>query len=172
MSTAQSPVRGIPVGEALFAGAVVALGAFTIVQAGAIAVPISAAAVGPRAVPYAVGALLVGTGVWVAVNLARGIRGEAEDGEDVDSGVGTDWSTVVRLVASFAALIVLIEPLGWILAATVLFTGVAAALGARPLWRPAVVGLVLALVIHLAFTRLLGVYLPPGILEGVPVLDG
>jgi putative tricarboxylic transport membrane protein len=91
----------------------------------------------------------------------------AEESEDVDLAAGTDWIRVVGLVASFVALVVLIEPLGWPTAATVLFAGSAWSLGARPWWRPFLAGALLAVVTQVVFTQLLGVFLPAGPLEGV-----
>jgi putative tricarboxylic transport membrane protein len=166
------PARGRPWGEALFAVGLVALGVFTLVEASGIIVPGSANVMGPQAFPYAVGALLVGTGAAVLLAIVRGHRGQAEQGEDVDVSIGTDWVTVGKLIGSFVALIVLVEPLGWPLAATLLFTGAAWSLGAKPWWRPAVIGLVLSLVVQVTFTQLLGVYLPAGLLDGVPSLNG
>jgi putative tricarboxylic transport membrane protein len=143
---------------------------FTLVDATGITVPGSANTVGPRAFPYAVGALLVVAGVAVLVGLARGRRGAAEESEDVDTAAGTDWIRVVGLIASFVALVVLIEPLGWPIAATVLFAGSAWSLGARPWWRPLLAGALLAVVTQVVFTQLLGVFLPAGPLEGVSFL--
>jgi putative tricarboxylic transport membrane protein len=145
----------------------VGLGVFTVVEATHITVPGSATVVGPRAFPYAIGALLVATGVAVLVSLARGHRGEAESGEDVDIHLGTDWVRVALLVGSVLALVVLIEPLGWPIAATVLFGGAAWSLGARPLWRPLLVGALIAVVTQIVFTQALGAYLPAGPFEGV-----
>jgi putative tricarboxylic transport membrane protein len=160
--------RGWSWAEAAFPLGLVGLGVFALVDATTITVPGSANVVGPRAFPYAVGALLVVTGVAVLVGLARGRHGSAETGEDVDTELGTDWPRVAMLVGSVLALIVLIEPLGWPIAATVLFAGAGWSLGARPLWRPVVVGAVLAVLTHTVFTQALGVFLPAGPLEAVP----
>jgi putative tricarboxylic transport membrane protein len=161
------PARRLPWAEIPFPLALVGLGVFAVIQATSITVPGSANVVGPRAFPYAIGLLLVGTGVAVLVGLARGHRGEAEGGEDVDTHLGTDWVRVALLAGSLVALIVLIEPLGWPIAATVLFGGAAWSLGARPLWRPLLVGAVVAVVTQIVFTQLLGVFLPAGPFEGV-----
>lgn len=162
-----------PVGEVLCGVVTVGLGIFTLVGAMGIIEPGSANTMGPRAFPYAVGGLLALAGGAVLVDLARGRRAEEEGGEDVDTaGAGTDWRTVAMTVGSFLSVVVLIRPAGWIVAATVLFAGTSAALGARPLWRPVLVGFALATVVQVVFTRLLGVYLPPGVFAGVPGLDG
>ncbi|SEL59757.1 putative tricarboxylic transport membrane protein [Blastococcus sp. DSM 46786] len=154
-------------GEAAIAVGLFAVGVFTLVETTSITVPGSANVLGPRAFPYAVGVLLVGASVALAVSLLRGQHGSAEEGEDVDAGARTDWGTVAKLVASFAALVLLIEPLGWPIAATLLFAGTAWALGAR-IVRAAVIGAVLNVGIHVLFVQVLGLFLPAGPLEGVP----
>jgi putative tricarboxylic transport membrane protein len=167
---AGEPARGRTWSQAAFPLGLLALGVFTVVDASTIAKPEWVNAVGPQAFPYAVGALLIATALALFVDLARGRLGEAEEGEDVDTTVGTDWPTVLKLTASFAALVVLVEPLGWPIGATVLFGGAAWSLGARPWWRPVLVGAVLAIVIQIVFTQFLGLYLPAGPLEGVSFL--
>jgi putative tricarboxylic transport membrane protein len=165
--TGAGRARGWPWAEVPFPLALVGLGVFTVVDATTIRVPGSTNIIGPRAFPYAIGALLVVTGLAVLAGLARGHRGEAEGGEDVDTDRGTDWGRVALLVGSLLALVVLIEPLGWPIAATVLFGGAAWSLGARPLWRPLLVGAVLAVVTQIVFTQALDVFLPAGPFEGV-----
>lgn len=154
-------------GEAAITVGLFAVGVFTLVETTSITVPGSANVLGPRAFPYAVGVLLVGASVALAVSLLRGQHGHAEEGEDVDAGARTDWVTVAKLVASFAGLVLLVEPLGWPIAATLLFAGTAWALGAR-IVRAAVIGAVLNVAIHVLFVQVLGLFLPAGPLEGVP----
>lgn len=145
----------------------VALGVYTVVDATQINVPTSAGSLGPRAMPYAVGVLLVVAGLGVTFSVLSGHLGAADDSEDVDAEQPIAWGTVLQLSGAFLLLILLVEPLGWPIAATVLFTGVAVALGARPWWRAAVIGFILAVVIHVGFTRGLDLFLPAGPLEGV-----
>lgn len=156
--------------EAVFPLALVALGVFTLVDATTIAVPRSASILGPRGFPYAVGVLLVLAGTAVLIGIVRGGGGDTEAAEDVDLDRDTDWRAVGLLAGSFLALVVLLEPVGWPIAATVLFAGTAWSLGARPWWRPLVAGAIVALVTHVVFTRALNVYLPSGPLQGVPFL--
>jgi putative tricarboxylic transport membrane protein len=153
-----------------FGGLVAAIGVFTLVDATTIAAP-GANAVGPRAFPYAVGVLLVVTGVAAIIATARGKLGEAEEGEDVDSGVRTDWLTVGKLVAVLVAHLALIDVAGWPVAAALLFFGAAWTLGAV-WWRALPVAVVLALVVQVVFASGLGLSLPAGVFEGVPFLDG
>ncbi|MBE1875822.1 tripartite tricarboxylate transporter TctB family protein [Myceligenerans sp. TRM 65318] len=160
-------------GELVLAVAVTVLGAYVLVTAGGIVVPGSTNTLGPRAFPYLVGAMLVGIGVVLAVLVLRGRRGEAEEGEDVDLTVRTDWLTVALLVAALVVHVFAINVIGWPFAAALLFAAAAVVLGARPWWRAALIGLVLGLVVQVIFGGLLGLSLPAGpLLEGVPFLRG
>lgn len=151
-----------PIGEVVFAVAVVATGGYALLNAGSINVPITAGALGPRTMPYLVGGLLVLSGLAVLLSIVRGGHGQAEDSEDVDPLAHTDWATVAILVAIVVAHIALIRPVGWPLAATVLFAGTAVTLGARPVWRAVLLGFVVALIIQAAMAGGLGVSLPAG----------
>ncbi|WP_086665322.1 tripartite tricarboxylate transporter TctB family protein [Lentzea kentuckyensis] len=156
--------------EYAFGGLVAAIGVFTLVDATTIAARADNA-VGPRAFPYAVGALLVVTGVAAIIATARGKLGQAEEGEDVAIDGRTDWVTVGKLVAVLIAHLVLIDIAGWPVAATVLFFGAAWTLGAV-WWRALPIAVALALVVQVVFAFGLGLSLPAGIFEGVPFLDG
>ena len=135
--------------------------------------PPSASDIGPRAFPFVVSGLLVLIGVGLIFQLLRGRVGVAEEGEDVDPSIKTDWLTVVKLVGFVIVHIVLIVPLGWPVAAAVLFFGAAWSLGAKPWWRNALTGIVLALILQFVFAGLLGVSLPAGfLLEGVAIFNG
>ncbi|MFT7839093.1 tripartite tricarboxylate transporter TctB family protein [Saccharothrix sp. BKS2] len=168
---APGPSRAARVEEGVFAGLVVALGVFTLVDTPSIPAVGQAGTVGPRAFPYAVAALLLVTGVATLVAVLRGRLGPAEDAEDVDPDARTDWATVAKLVAVLVAHLVLIEPLGWPVAGAVLFLGAAWTLGAV-WWKALPVAVVLALVAQVVFASGLGLSLPAGIFEGVPLLDG
>jgi putative tricarboxylic transport membrane protein len=123
--------------------------------------------IGPKVVPYLVAALLFGTAVVLAIDVLRGGRGEVEGGEDVDLSQPTDWRTVVPLVAVFAANIVLIDPLGWVVSGALMFFGSVVALGSRHYVRDALISVGLALGSFYGFYLGLGIHLPAGILEGV-----
>jgi putative tricarboxylic transport membrane protein len=161
--------RTAAVPDAVVALVVVGLGLFTLVDAHRITVPLSANVVGPRAFPYAVGVALVLAGGAVLVGALRGRTAEPEAGEDVDTTVGTDWLTLVKVVAAFGVHLAVVDLLGWALAGGLLFAGVAWALGAT-WWKALAVGVVLGLVVQALFVTGLGVSLPAGVLEGVPFL--
>jgi len=122
---------------------------------------------GPRPVPLLVGVISLVLAVALAVAVHRGDRPEAEQGEDVDLSSGADLKTVLLLVAVFAATIVLIDPLGWVIAGGLLFYGSAFALGSRHPVRDLAIAAGLALVTFYGFAIGLGVNLPAGILQGI-----
>ena len=124
-------------------------------------------AVGPKAVPYLVGGMLIVCAVVLAVDVLRGGRGEAEGGEDIDLRTRADWRTVGLLVAVFLANIVLVEPLGWGISGAVLFWGCAYALGSRRYVRDVVIAVVLSFGSFYIFSAGLGIPLPAGILDGI-----
>lgn len=158
-----APARPRPLGEFVFAGGALLIGAFVLLGAASIRVPAGSSNVlGPRVFPYAVGALLVAAAIAVLVQVFRGRLGEADEGEDIDADARTDWLTVVKISVLFLSLMVLIEPAGWPIAVTVLFAGAALSLGAGRWWSAALIGLGLGLVTQFAFGGLLGLSLPAG----------
>ncbi|BBX69696.1 tripartite tricarboxylate transporter TctB family protein [Mycolicibacterium psychrotolerans] len=123
--------------------------------------------VGPRLFPIAIGVGLLVMAVVLAVAIPRGLRGEADAGEDIDPDMPSDWRTVGLLVGLFVLLIVLVEPLGWAIAGALFFAGCATVLGSRHYVRNIAIGAVLALGTFYAFYSGLGIPLPAGILDGI-----
>jgi putative tricarboxylic transport membrane protein len=79
----------------------------------------------------------------------------------------SDWRTVGLLVALFVAMILLVNPLGWVIMSTLFFGGAATILGSRHYIRNFGIGLILALASFYAFYSGLGIPLPAGILDGI-----
>jgi len=154
-------------GELGFAGLLLALGIFVLVDATRIDIPLAASNVGPRTFPYITGAILTASAAIVVIDILRGRSAEPEEGELVDPHARFNWRKVGLLVASVVAFAVLLVPAGYVVANTVAFFGVAFALGARRYIRAVVGSILLSLLVYVAFTRGLGIYLPPGVLEGI-----
>ena len=123
--------------------------------------------VGPKLFPMVIGIVLILLAVVLAIAIPRGSVGEADAGEDVDPNTPGDWRTVGLLVGLFVAVIVLINPLGWVIVGTMLFAGAATILGNRHYIRNLVIGLALSLISFYAFYSGLGIPLPAGVLDGI-----
>ena len=123
--------------------------------------------VGPKLFPMVVGVILLLLAIVLAIAIPRGSVGEADAGEDVDPNTPGDWRTVGLLVGLFVAVIVLVNPLGWVITGTMLFAGAATILGNRHYVRNIVIGAVLSLISFYAFYSGLGIPLPAGILDGI-----
>ena len=77
----------------------------------------------PRVVPYFVAGFCSSSPSLLALDIARGGRGEQESGEDVDLSHGTEWRTLLGLAALVAARGQLIPLIGFPAAGALLFFG-------------------------------------------------
>jgi putative tricarboxylic transport membrane protein len=156
-------------GEAILSAGVIVFGLAIVWQTTQIRLTPAYSKVGPRVIPYIVGAGLIIIGVWLLYEALTGRWGAAvsTESEDVDPTLPTDWRTVGILALALLAYLVLLEPAGFVVASTVLFAGAAFAMGSRRYARDFVVGLVMALILYVGFTRGLDLQLPAGILEGI-----
>ena len=84
-------------------------------------------------------------------------------GEDDDR---INWSAVLAVGGAFLLFTLILEPVGWLVSAAVLFYGVLIGLGSRRWLVDAGVALVFSAVVQLAFSGGLGLPLPAGILGG------
>jgi len=154
-------------GEWAIAVALLAIGVVVVLDGLNQATSTSASGVGAGFVPKVVGVALVVLSLLLMVQLARGRHGEPDEGEgDVDVR-STKWVPFSVCVAAVLIFIVAVEPVGYLIVSAVTFWLTAWAMGARSHWRSAVIAVVLSLVVYLSFTRLLGIDLPAGILEGI-----
>ena len=125
--------------------------------------------VGPSALP---GALAVGLGVCGAILLLRSLRAAAR-GQRVAWVELPGWFGSRPQVIGFVVLVAVnllylvgVERLGFIVTGTVYLAALMAVLRVRPL-RALALGLVMTLLIHYAFYKLLKVPLPWGLLQPV-----
>jgi putative tricarboxylic transport membrane protein len=154
-------------GELGAALALAGVGIAMILDTSSIRVLATANAVGPRFFPYVVGGAATLTGLWLAVAVLRGDRANPEESEDVDLHQKTDWRTLAMLTGSFVVYLLIITPVGYLLSTMAFFGGCAFALGARRPRSLILTTFLVPLATFLVFTRLLGIYLPNGILEAV-----
>jgi putative tricarboxylic transport membrane protein len=141
-------------GALAVAAAVCALGVFFLAGAFWIAGDAQYAGVGPRVFPLLIGGALVILGAALAVAVRR--RSETADSEPVRRGA------LGAIVAGLVLAIVTMQPLGFPVAAAVVFTLTARGFGSRRTVRDVLMGAVLGALIYVAFSRGLGVSLPGG----------
>ena len=162
------PPGRVDTGEIILAIAVVVFAIGFIWQTTQIRLTPAYSMVGPRVIPYIVGAGLVLTGLWLAFEALTGRAATVStESEDVDPTLPTDWRTVGLLALALLVYLVLLEPAGFVIASALLFFGAAYAMGSRRYARDLVVGVVLAAVLYVGFTRGLGLQLPAGVLKGI-----
>jgi len=160
--------RRVDVGEVVLALAVVVFGTLVVWQATQIRLTPAYAKVGPRIIPYIVGGGLVLIGIWLAV-AALGGRSAAPsvESEDADASLPTDWRTLGLLSGSLLVYLFALEPAGFVVASALLYAGSTFAMGSRRIGRDLVVGVVIAGLLFVGFTRGLGLSLPAGPFAGL-----
>lgn len=136
-----------------------AFGAFVVVQARALEDP-GLDAIGPGAIPTALGLVIAGSGLVLLVQALVGRRADATESEPAR------WGLLGTAVLLLLAYVHGIEWLGFPLATALFVTANLVLLGTRGLPRLVVAGIAISLVVTLAFGRLLGVDLPAGRLFG------
>jgi putative tricarboxylic transport membrane protein len=156
------------IGEMLLALGAVVFGVLIIWQTTLIRLTPAYSKVGPRVIPYIVGAGLVIVGAWLAYEALTGRAPVGStDSEDADPTLPTDWRCIALLALALLAYLFLIEPAGFIIASATLFVTAAFAMGSRRLARDVAIGIVMATVLYIGFNRGLGLSLPAGVLEGI-----
>jgi putative tricarboxylic transport membrane protein len=160
--------RQVNIGETLLALMAVVFGILIVWQTTLIRLTPAYSKVGPRVIPYIVGAGMVIVGVWLAFEALSGrALAISTDSEDADPTLPTDWRCIGLLALALLAYLFLIEPAGFIIASATLFVVAAFAMGSQRRVRDIAIGVILATVLYLIFSRGLGLPLPPGILEGI-----
>ncbi|RII41199.1 tripartite tricarboxylate transporter TctB family protein [Galactobacter valiniphilus] len=123
--------------------------------------------VGPKAMPIAVGILLLVCAVVLALQVLRGGAAEPDAGEDIDPTSAFDWKTLALLVGFFLLNAALINQLGWVISGAIMFWGSCWALGSRRWIVNIFISLALTLATYYGFYFGLGIKLPAGILTGI-----
>lgn len=145
--------------QLLVAAVIVAAGLGTLLVAISIPLPMTSSAVGPRAAPYGIGAVLLACGVLLLLEALRG--GWPCEADDSRPDI---WPMLI-LGAGMIANVALIKTTGFIIATTVMFVFSARAFGARSWWFSALIGFGLALATYYGFARLLDLRIGGGWIE-------
>lgn len=188
MSTAPSPAtttpdtrRAKPRGELVVALLVAAIGATLLVGTATMDVPGTSGYLGPQFFPAVVGVLLLVLSGLLVVQHLRAPAPRIEQTSQVDEeptaaasapaettgAPGIDWKPFGIVALTLVLHVLLLEPLGWLIAGAGLFFGVSYALGGRHVLRDIGIAFVLSSLAQLAFSAGLGITLPAGILGGV-----
>lgn len=114
---------------------------------------------GPKAFPLMTIMLLLVVAVLLTISIIRNPEEAGPDAEDLSS----NWRSVGIVVGTLVLFIALLETAGWIIAAALLFAGVAVGLGSRRYGLLICVGFTISSLVQLVFVGLLGLSLPPGV---------
>jgi putative tricarboxylic transport membrane protein len=148
----------IAAGVLLLFGLIVLYQAFQIRQGGGFSV------VGPRVFPVVVALGLI---VFATLFLLRATLMPDEDliEKAAAEEQATHWPSVGVVIAILVVYVFALQPLGYVVATALFLPVVARVLGSRQLLRDVLVGIGVAVVIYVGFTRYLGVRLPAGPLD-------
>ncbi|SEG94175.1 putative tricarboxylic transport membrane protein [Nonomuraea solani] len=144
---------------------VLALGVLVVIGTLDVSAAASQLGLGPRFFPMLVGGAMVLIGLFYVVDVVRGGHGDPEESEDVDTEAPTDWRSVGLVSGIFLAFAALLNVLGWIVGATLLFFGLSVALGAEHKLRAGGIAVVMGVATYVLFVHGLGVTLPGGVLS-------
>lgn len=156
--------RLLPWGEWLVSLALLGIGVVVLLDGLHQEASRSASGVGAGFMPKIVGAALIGLSAALMVQIARGRLGQPDESEGEVDVRRTRWVPLAVCVAAVLVFIAGVEFLGYVIVSSIVFWLTAWAVGARHILRTAVIGIALALVVYLAFTRLLDIPLPAGVL--------
>jgi putative tricarboxylic transport membrane protein len=118
------------------------------------------ARIGPQTIPYVIAICLAGLGAWTIFEALRGDFPEREEQE---------YRPVLWIIGGLVAQIVLLRIVGFSIATGALFGLVATGLGKKPLWLSIPIGIVLSLIVWIAFAKGLSLSLPAGPIENAIV---
>lgn len=129
--------------------------------------------VGPQAFPWLVAALCLAVAGLMSWQVLRPpVPVTADPGDEADEILDhepepvtrSNWRSIGIVVGGVLLFIVALNPIGWLISATLMFAIVATGLGARAPLVSLLGGLGLASAIQIVFGGLLGIHVPPGIL--------
>ncbi|MFY7065748.1 tripartite tricarboxylate transporter TctB family protein [Nocardiopsis changdeensis] len=119
---------------------------------------------GPQGFGWFVAALAAVVG---ALLVASTLRRTPERRRALAEQEGTNWRAVGLVLTGVIAFSALIDIVGWLVMATLMFATVATGLGNRNLLRNLTVGFVMAATVQIVFSGMLGLNLPSGLLGGL-----
>lgn len=145
------------------------LGLFLIYGIGEMEVAEDGEIFGPKAFPWiaAVACFIVAALLTVQIVRAPEVPEAmvAEDGS-IREGTHSNWPATLGCLGSFIGFALILETVGWIIAAALVFWGITIALGNRRYVLNLLIGLAMSSIMQLIFSGLLGLNLPSGVMGG------
>ena len=112
------------------------------------------ATVGPRAFPIVIGIGLISSSIWIGLSEAR----------SPVAPIFVDWRLFLFTAITFLAYILLLEPVGYLLATVGLITLEARLLGSHDWFRNLILSVVITASVYGVFNLLLDIRLPGGVM--------
>ena len=153
--------------EAIFALAFLLLGLFVLYDAFTLEEPGVYSVVSPKTFELIIGFFTTFVALLLIIQVLRGKLGIAEGTEVGAVQLRPDIKTMSILLASILIHIVLLEPAGYIAAASLTFFGVAYAFGSRKFLKDILISFAFAVVVYFVFSKGLRIFLPDGIFENL-----
>ncbi len=153
--------------ELTFVGSLFLLGLIVLWDTWRTELPAFNLTISPKAFPYAIAISLMVLSILLFIAVLRGDVATPEGVEMGEQLERTDFKTFGLVLGSLFAYLLLIERAGFVIAASLTFFGITVAFGNKRHGRAAIFGTLFIAFVYVAFTRLLNVQLPAGILEGL-----
>ncbi|MFM1938165.1 MAG: tripartite tricarboxylate transporter TctB family protein [Candidatus Nanopelagicaceae bacterium] len=155
------------VAEAVFALGFLLLGLFVLYDAFTLEEPGVYSVVSPKTFEYIIGGFATVVGGLLILEVSRGKYGVAEGTEPGQEFLPPDVKTMSIVIGSMLLHIFLIEPAGYIAAATLTFYGVSFAFGSRKFIKDIALAFIFAVVVYFVFSKGLRIFLPDGFFENL-----
>ncbi len=147
-------------GELVFTSFLFLAGLIILIDTAALQVPENAEIVNAQVFPFAVGGLLLVLSVLQFGSVLGGNLGKPEDIEAGEVSAKPNWKALALVGGGLLQYALLVSVLSFIPTATVLFFCVAFALGAKKIWKIAIISLAMAATVYFVFTEGLQIQLP------------
>ena len=130
-------------------------------------IPQGSSIVSPQTFPFMVAAFTSLVGLLLFIDVIRGNHGIPDGDEAGDPLIPVNYKTLMIVAAAIALHVILLQIAGYIVAATVCFSGVAYGFGSRKIIKDLFVSLAFSIIVYISFTRGLNINLPSGFFEGI-----
>jgi putative tricarboxylic transport membrane protein len=152
-------------GELVFASALFLTSLVVFWDTSGLILPTNNTIVSPRTFPYAVATILMLASLGIVFEVLRGRSAVPEGTLPGTPFQRADFKTMLIIVIAIGLHTFLLERMGYVIAATISFWGVAYAFGAKKLLKLGAIAFFFAILVFFCFTNLLDIQLPEWIIE-------